>query len=152
MTTTMTDNEYIEYAKAVHEDIYAVSTPMIDGIANKVLTRIRKEQPNLLELKEAWISCISNKVDVVDVLSILANKGKSLAEMHPELEGILERYITYRFEELEPKSHLLVKHRYIGEFGLVAEVKLHVYESLKEHYVTKWMKSLLERYPDLNEV
>lgn len=148
----MTDNEYIKYAKTVHEDIYAVSTPMIDGIANKVLTRIRKEQPNLLELKEAWTACLSNKVDIVDVLSILAYKGKSLAEMHPEIEGILERYITERFEELEPKSHLLVKHRYIGEFGLVAEVKQHVYESLKEHYATKWMKSLLERYPDLNEV
>ncbi len=51
----MTDNEYIDYAKAVHEDIYTVSTPMIDGIANKVLTRIRKEQPNLMELKETWI-------------------------------------------------------------------------------------------------
>ena len=148
----MTDNEYIKYAKAVHEDIYAVSTPMIDGIANKVLTRIRKEQPNLMELKETWISCQSNRVDVIDVLSVLANRGVPLKEMHKELEGIVERYIIDRFEELEPKSHLLVKHRYIGEFGLVAEVKQRIYASLKGHYDTKWMGSLMERYPDLNEV
>lgn len=148
----MTDNEYIKYAKAVHEDIYAVSTPMIDDIANKVLTRIRKEQPNLMELKETWISCQSNRVDVIDVLSVLANRGVPLKEMHKELESIVERYITDRFEELEPKSHLLVKHRYIGEFGLVAEVKQRIYENLKDHYATKWMRSLMERFPDLNEV
>ncbi len=148
----MTDNEYIEYAKAVHDDIYAASTPMIDGIANKVLTRIRREQSNLMELKKEWIACESNKVDVVDVLSVLAIQGVPLAKMHTELESILEQYIIDRFNELEPKSHILVKHRYVGEFGLVAEVKQRIYANLKEHYNTKSMKNLLERYPDLNEI
>ena len=43
----MTDKDYIEYAKAIHEEVYAMSTPMIDGMAGKVLTRIRKEQKKL---------------------------------------------------------------------------------------------------------
>lgn len=148
----MTDNEYIEYAKAVHKDIYTLSTPMIDGIANKVLTRIRREQPNLLELKETWTACQSTKVDVIDVLSVLAIKDVPFAKMHQELGTILERYIIDRFNEIDPKSHLLVRYRYIGEFGLVDEVKECIYGNLKEHYATKYMSNLLERYPDLNEV
>lgn len=40
----MSDNEYIKYAKEVHGEIHALSNPMIDSIANKVLTRLCKEQ------------------------------------------------------------------------------------------------------------
>lgn len=149
---TMTDSEYIEYAKAVHEEIYAMSSPMIDGIANKVLTRIRKEQHDLMELKRNWLKCPSVMVDVVDVLSVLAHKCTSFDDMHPQLENILGQYIIDRYEELDPKTHLLVKFRYIGESELVAETKRRIYECLKEHYATKRMVSLMERYPDLKEV
>ena len=65
----MTDKDYIEYAKAIHEEVYAMSTPMIDGMAGKVLTRIRKEQKKLFKMPEAWTSVLSNIIDVVDVMS-----------------------------------------------------------------------------------
>ena len=48
----MTDKDYSEYAKAIHEEVYAMSTPMIDGMAGKVLTRIRKEQKKLFKMPE----------------------------------------------------------------------------------------------------
>jgi hypothetical protein len=66
----MTDKDYIEYAKTIHEEVYAMSTPMVDGMAGKVLTRIRKEQKTLMPLKPEWTSNISNTVDVVDVISL----------------------------------------------------------------------------------
>ena len=50
----MTDKDYIEYAKAIHEEVYAMSTPMIDGMAGKVLTRIRKEQKKLFKMPEHY--------------------------------------------------------------------------------------------------
>lgn len=148
----MTDKDYIEYAKAAHEEIYAMSTSMIDGIAAKVLTRLRKELPDLLPLKEEGTNCPSNSIDVIDVLSVLAIKGKPYSEMNKEMETILEQYILDRFHELEPKQHLIVKYRYIGEFALVPEVKQRIYERLKDHYRTQRMQTLLERYPDLKEV
>lgn len=148
----MTDKDYIEYAKAAHAEIYAMSTSMMDGIAAKVLTRLRKEQHDLLPLEEEWTSCPSNSIDVIDVLSVLAFKDKSYNEMHKELETILEQYILDRFHELEPKQYLIVKYRYIGEFTLVPEVKQRIYERLKDHYNTQRMQTLLERYPDLKEI
>lgn len=148
----MTDKDYIEYAKAAHAEIYAMSASMIDGIAAKVLTRLRKELPDLLPLKEEWTSCPSNSIDVIDVLSVLAFKGKPCSEMHKELETILEQYILDRFHALEPKQHLIVKYRYIGEFTLVPEVMQRIYERLKDHYNTQRMQAMLERYPDLKEV
>lgn len=148
----MTDKDYIEYAKAAHEEIYVMSTSMIDGIAAKVLTRLRKELPDLLPLKEEWTNCPSNSIDVIDVLSVLAIKGKPYSEMNKEMETILEQYILDRFHELEPKQHLIVKYRYIGEFTLVPEVEQRIYERLKDHYHTQRMQTQLERYPDLKEV
>lgn len=150
--STMTDKDYIEYAKAAHAELYAMSTSMMDGIAAKVLTRLRKELPDILPLKEEWTSCPSNSIDVIDVLSILAFKGKPYNVMHKELETILEQYILDRFHALEPKQHLIVKYRYIGEFTLVPEVMQRIYERLKDHYNTQRMQTMLERYPDLKEV
>ena len=40
----MTDKQYIDYAKEVHGEIQTLSNPMIDSMANKVLTRLCKEQ------------------------------------------------------------------------------------------------------------
>lgn len=148
----MTDKDYIEYAKTVHADVYAMSTPMIDGIAGKVLTRIRKEQKNLFPLKEEWTNYVSNVIDVIDVMSVLALRGLTFNQMDDKLDAILERYIIERFEELEPKQHLIVKYRYVGEFGLVAEVKERIMEKLKEHHETQRMQSMLQRYPDLNDI
>lgn len=150
--STMTDKDYIEYARAAYAEIYAMSTSMIDGIAAKVLTRLRKEHPDLLPLKEEWTNCPSNSIDVIDVLSVLTLKGKPYGEMHQELDTILEQYILDRFHELEPKQHLIVKYRYIGEFTLVSEVKQRIHERLKDHYNTQRMQTLLERYPELKEV
>lgn len=147
----MTDKDFIEYAKAVHEEAYAMSTPMVDGVAGRVLTRIRKEQTMLLPLKPEWTSCPSNAIGVIDVLSILAFKGKSWAEMHQGLEEIIDQYIIERFNELEPKQHFILKYRYIGESGLADEVKQRIYAKLKEHYETQRFQNMLERYPDLNE-
>lgn len=148
----MTDKEYIDYAKAVHEEAYAMSTPMIDGIAGKVLTRIRKEQVQLMPLKEEWTSCLSATIDVVDVLSVLAHKGKNWTEMNPNMENILDGYITDRYNELESKHHFILKYRYVGESKLKEEVKARVYERLKAHYDTQRFQNLLERYADLNEL
>lgn len=148
----MTDKEYIAYAKAVHEEIYAFSTPLIDSIAGKVLTRIRKKQAMLFPLKDEWTAYESNNIDVVDVMAMLAHKGIALDRMHKNLIPILNLYITDRFKEIEPKLHFLVKYRYIGNFSLLDEVKERLYDKLKEHYDTQRMQKLLERYPDLNEV
>lgn len=148
----MTDKEYIEYAKAIHEEIYAMSTPMIDGIAGKVLTRIRKEQSKLLPLKQEWTSTQSNAIDVVDIMSVLVRKGKSWTDMHQDLNTILEQYILDRFNELELKQHLILKYRYVGDFRLVEEVTERIYDRVKEHYDTQRMRNMLQRYPDLNEL
>jgi len=125
---------------------------MIDSIANKVLTRLRKEQSKLFPLKEEWISCMSNVIDLIDVMSILALREVPLSKMHKDLEPILNLYIMERFEELDPKSHLLVYYRYMGEFRLVDEVKERIFAKLIEHYDTQRMQNMLERYPDLTEV
>lgn len=146
----MTDKDYIEYAKAVHEEAYALSTPMIDGMAGKVLTRIRKEQKGLIPLKKEWISNVSNTVDVVDMLSIYTYNGKPWTDMHPKLETVIDKYILDRFHELEPKQHFMLKYRYIGGSKLVEEVKQRIYEKLKEHYETQRLQNLLGRYPDLS--
>ena len=148
----MTDKEYIEYAKAIHEEAYAMSTPMIDGMAGKVLTRLRKEQPKLLPLKSEWTRTQSNVIDIVDVMSVLAHKGKAWTDMHQDLETILEQYILDRFNELEPKQHFILKYRYIGDFGLVEEVTKRIYERVEEHYDTQRMQNMLQRYPDSNEI
>lgn len=148
----MTDKEYIEYAKAIHEEIYAMSTPMIDGIAGKVLTRIRKEQSKLLPMKQEWTSTQSNAIDVVDIMSVLVRKGKSWTDMHQDLNTILEQYILDRFNELELKQHLILKYRYVGDFRLVEEVTERIYDRVKEHYDTQRMRNMLQRYPDLNEL
>lgn len=148
----MTDKEYIEYAKAIHEEIYAMSTPMIDGVAGKVLTRIRKEQSKLLPLKQEWTSTQSNAIDVVDIMSVLVRKGKSWTDMHQDLNTILEQYILDRFNELELKQHLILKYRYVGDFRLVEEVTERIYDRVKEHYDTQRMRNMLQRYPDLNEL
>lgn len=147
----MMEKEYVDYAKAFHKEAYALSTPMIEGIASKVLTRLRKEQPNMFERKEEWISCMSNVIDVVDVMSVLALKGIAFEKMHKELESILDKYIIDRFNELTPIQHLILKYRYIGELGLVSEVKERLYEKMKEHYATQRMQYMLQRYPDLND-
>ena len=148
----MTDKDYIEYAKTIHEEVYAMSTPMIDGMAGKVLTRIRKEQKTLMPLKPEWTSNISNTVDVVDVISLKAINGKGWGDIHPELEAIIDQYIIDRFHELEPKLHFMLKYRYIGESKLVEEVKERIYARLGAHYATQRMQNMLERYPDLKEV
>ena len=147
----MTDSEYIEYAKNFHEEAYALSTPMIEGVAAKVLTRFRKEQPNLFVRKKEWTNCMSNIIDVVDVMSILAMKGITFDKMHNELVQILDQYIIDRFNELPPMHHLILKYRYVGKFGLASEVKERLYEKMKEHYATQRMQNLLQRYPDLKE-
>lgn len=147
----MTDKDYIEYAKAVHEEAYAMSTPMVDGMAGKVLTRIRKEQKNLMPLKPEWTSNVSNTIDVVDVLSVQIYKGKGWTEIHPELETIIDQYTLDRFHELEPKLHFMLKYRYVGESKLVEEVKERICTKLKEHYETQRLKNLLQRFPDLGE-
>ena len=147
----MTDKQYIDYAKEVHGEIYALSNPMIESIANKVLTRLRKEQAKLFPLKEAWTSCMSNVIDLVDVMSILAMREIPLCQMHKDLDSILNQYIMERFEELDPKSHFLVKFRFVSEFCLVEEVKERIFARLIEHYHTQRMQYMLERYPDLNE-
>ena len=105
----MTDKDYIEYAKAIHEEVYAMSTPMIDGMAGKVLTRIRKEQKKLFKMPEAWTSVLSNIIDVVDVMSVHAHKGRIWSEMNKGLEKILDQYIIDRYNELEAKHHLMLK-------------------------------------------
>ncbi len=147
----MKEQEYIEYAKAFHQEAYTISTPMIEGVAAKVLTRLRKEKPNLFERKEEWISCASNVIDIVDVMSVLALKGITFDKMHKELDTILEQYIIDRFNELPAMHHLLLKYRYVGELGLVPEVKERLYEKMKEHYATQRMQNMLQRYPDLND-
>lgn len=148
----MTDKQYIDYAKKVHGEIHALSNPLIDSIANKVLTRLRKEQPKLFPLKEAWTSCLSNVIDLIDVMSILAKNDVPLCEMHRDLEFILKVYIMDRFKEMDPKSHFLVNFRYVAEFCLVEEVKERIFAKLIEHYNTQRMQYMLERYPDITEV
>ena len=94
---------------------------------------------------------MSNVIDLVDVMSVLALKEVPLNEMHKDLDAILKLYIMERFEELDPKSHLLVNYRYVGEFRLVDEVKERIFAKLIEHYNTQRMQNMLERYPDLND-
>lgn len=147
----MTDKQYIDYAREVHAEIHALTNPMIDSIANKVLTRLRKEQAKLFLLMKEWTSCMSNVIDVVDVMSILAMREVPLSQMHKNLDSILKLYIMERYEELDPKSHFLVKFRFVVEFCLVEEVKERIFARLIEHYHTQRMQYMLERYPDLNE-
>lgn len=148
----MTDKQYIDYAKEVHGEILTLSNPMIDSIANKVLTRLRKEQKKLFPLKEEWTSCMSNVINLVDVMSILALREVPLSKMHKDLDSILNQYIMERYEELDPKSHFFVTFRFVAVFGLVDEVKECIFAKLIEHYDTQRMQSMLERYPDLTEV
>ena len=148
----MTDKEYIEYAKTVHEDIYAMSTPTVNSMADHVLTRIRKRYKNLFPLKEEWTRRQSNNVDVVDVMTVLAVKGFNLADMHPELESILDENIIDRYNEIDPKAHFFVKYRYIIDFELISEVKKIIYSKLKDRYNNIVMQSRLEFYPDLKDV
>lgn len=147
----MTDKQYIEYARKAYEEIHALSNPMIDSIANKVLTRLRKERAKLFPLKEEWTSCMSNMIDLVDVMSVLALREVPLNKMHKDMESILNLYIMDRYEELDPKSHFLVTFRYVAMFGLVDEVKERIFAKLIEHYNTQRMQNMLERYPDLSE-
>lgn len=147
----MTDKQYIDYGREVHGEIHALSNPLIDSIANKVLTRLRKEQAKLFPLKKEWTNVMSNVIDLVDVMSVLALKEVPLNEMHKDLDAILKLYIMERFEELDPKSHLLVNYRYVGEFRLVDEVKERIFAKLIEHYNTQRMQNMLERYPDLSD-
>ena len=148
----MTDKQYIDYAKEVHGEILTLSNPMIDSIANKMLTRLRKEQKKLFPLKEEWTSCMSNVINLVDVMSILALREVPLSKMHKDLDSILNQYIMERYEELDPKSHFFVTFRFVAVFGLVDEVKERIFAKLIEHYDTQRMQSMLERYPDLTEV
>lgn len=148
----MTDKDYIEYAKAIHEEVYAMSTPMIDGMAGKVLTRIRKEQKKLFKMPEACTSVLSNIIDVVDVMSVHAHKGRIWSEMNKGLEKILDQYIIDRYNELDAKHHLMLKYRYVGKFSLTTEVKERIYARLGAHYDIQRMQNMLERYPDLKEV
>ena len=101
----MTDSELSAYTKKVHDDIYAMSTPMIDGMAVKVLTRLRKEQRNLFPINEEWNVIMSIQVDVMDILTILVHKNMSFTAMHKDLESIIDQYILDRYNELDPKTH-----------------------------------------------
>lgn len=147
----MTDKQYLDYAREVHGEIHALSNPMIDSIANKVLTRLRKKQAMLFPLKKEWTSCMSNVIDLIDVMSILAMREVPLCQMHKDMDSILKQYIMERYEELDPKSHFLVKFRFVAEFCLVEEVKERIFARLIDHYHTQRMQFMLERYPDLNE-
>ena len=106
----------------------------------------------LFPLKDEWTAYESNNIDVVDVMAMLAHKGIALDRMHKDLIPILNQYITDRFNEIEPKLHFFVRYRYIGDSGLLDEVKERIYDKFMEHYATQRMQKLLERYPDLNEV
>ena len=145
----MTDAELTAYTKNVHDDIYAMSTPMIDGMAVKILTRLRKEQRNLFPLNEEWNDIMSMQVDVMDILTILVHKNMSFTEMHKDLETIIDQYIMDRYNELEPKTHFFVTYRYIGKSNMIPEVKERIYAHLQERYDTQRYQRLLERYPDL---
>ena len=145
----MTDAELTAYTKNVHDDIYAMSIPMIDGMAVKIFTRLRKEQRNLFPLNEEWNDIMSMQVDVMDVLTILVHKNMSFTEMHKDLETIIDQYIMDRYNELEPKTHFFVTYRYIGKSNMIPEVKERIYAHLQERYDTQRYQKLLERYPDL---
>lgn len=145
----MTDAELTAYTKNVHDDIYAMSIPMIDGMAVKILTRLRKEQRNLFPLNEEWNDIMSMQVDVMDILTILVHKNMSFTEMHKDLETIIDQYIMDRYNELEPKTHFFVTYRYIGKSNMIPEVKERIYAHLQERYDTQRYQKLLERYPDL---
>ena len=145
----MTDAELTAYTKKVHDDIYAMSTPMIDGMAVKILTRLRKEQRNLFPLNEEWNDIMSMQVDVMDILTILVHKNMSFTEMHKDLETIIDQYIMDRYNELEPKTHFFVTYRYIGKSNMIPEVKERIYAHLQERYDTQRYQKLLERYPNL---
>lgn len=147
----MNDKVYIDYAKAIHQEIVELSSPIVDGIAGRVLTRLRKEYPNLFVRKEEWTSTVSNIIDVVDLMSILAIKGVELEQMHKDLASIISQFANDRFNEIDAKSHMLVKYRYMGNFKLVSEVKECLSKKLKEHYETQRMHNMLQRYPDLKE-
>lgn len=148
----MTDKDYLVYGKAVYEEIYAMSTPLIDSMAGKVLTRMRKELKNMYDMPEEWTRIMSTSVDVIDVMSVQAHKGKTWAEMNVQLEGILEQYITDRYNEIDERSRLLLKYRYVGDSELHDEVKNRIYARLNEHYATQKMEYMLERFPDLADV
>ena len=147
----MTDTELTTYAQNVYDDIYAISIPMIDGMAVKVLTRLRKEQCNLFPIKEEWKDIESMQVDVMDILTILAHKDVPLGGMHKDLETIIDQYILDRYNDLESKTHFFVTYRYIGESNMIPDVKERIYARLQKRYDTLRYKKLLERYPDLAE-
>ena len=148
----MTDKDYLDYGKAVHDEIYTMSTPLVDSMAGKVLTRFRKEQKDLYELPEAWTSCMSNAIDVIDVISVQVHKGMTWGNMHKDLEKIWDTYIIDRYNEIDERSRLLLKYRYVGESNLKKEVKERIAARLQSHYATQRMEYMLERYPDLNDV
>lgn len=147
----MNDKVYIEYAKSVHMEMIELSSPIVDGIAGRVMTRLRKEYPNLFVRKEEWTKCISNVIDVIDILSVLSSKGIALEKMHKDIDCIVTQFTVERFDEIDNKSHVIVKYRYVGKFGLVDEVKECITKKLKEHYETQRMQNLLQRYPDLKD-
>ena len=145
----MTDAELTAYTKNVHDDIYATPTPMIPGMAVKMLTRLRQQPRNLFPLNEEWNDIMSMQVDVMDILTILVHKNMSFTEMHKDLETIIDQYIMDRYNELEPKTHFFVTYRYIGKSNMIPEVKERIYAHLQERYDTQRYQKLLERYPDL---
>lgn len=147
----MTDTELTTYAQNVYDDIYAISIPMIDGMAAKVLTRLRKEQRNLFPIKEEWKDIESMQVDVMDILTILAHKDVPLGCMHKDLEAIIDQYILDRYNNLESKTHFFVTYRYIDESNMIPDVKERIYARLLERYGTQRYQKLLERYPDLTD-
>ena len=148
----MTDNDYLEYGKSVHEEIFSMSTPLIDGMAGKVLTRMRKELKNMYDMPKEWTRIMSTSVDVIDVMSVQAHKGKKWEKMDKDLEGHLDEYIADRYNEIDERSRLLLKYRYVGKSNLLTEVKKRIYDRLKEHYATQKMEYMLERFPDLADV
>lgn len=144
--------EYSDYGKAIHAEIYTMSTPLIDSMAGKVLTRMRKELKNMYDMPDEWTRIMSTSVDVIDVMSVQAHKGKSWADMNVQLEGLMDEYITDRYNEIDERSRLLLKYRYVVNNELHDEVKNRIYARLNEHYATQKMEYMLERFPDLADV
>ncbi len=148
----MSDQEYIDYAKKIYEEVYNMSTVTVNSMADYALTRIRKCHRDLFPLKEEWTRRQSNTANAVDVMTILAAKGFALADMHPKMESILDETIMDRYNGIDTKSHFFVKYRYITDFNLLQEVKERIYAKLKERHDSIVMKKLVDFYPDLQDV
>ena len=107
----MTDSELSAYTKKVHDDIYAMSTPMIDGMAVKVLTRLRKEQRNLFPINEEWNVIMSIQVDVMDILTIAVRRGVFTADdcnkfMHDAIVINDGKFPVAKYEDYRPARNL----------------------------------------------